>query len=282
MKCNYHTHTDYCDGKASAAVMADQAAALGYKILGFSSHAPLPFPTEWNLQFDRVQDYLAEIAGLAAQWEGRMEILCGMEIDYIRSIWGPQNPYFRSFPLDYRLGAVHYIYHPELPPGRFVAVDMHPDEVRSYIKDWYDNDATKLVQAYYQAMGECIDQGGFDILAHLDLIKSNNARRPLFDEESDWYKDAVMAVVEQLGHKDLIVEINTGGLARSKAVAVYPSGWILKELRQRAVPVCISADAHGPGHYDPWYQAGIEAARQAGYRELCQLNRQGRFTVALE
>ena len=36
------------------------AASQHFTSLGFSSHAPLPFSTAWTMEWDRMEDYLAE------------------------------------------------------------------------------------------------------------------------------------------------------------------------------------------------------------------------------
>ena len=43
MKCNYHTHTTFCDGKASPEETARIAFEKKFDILGFSGHSMYPF-----------------------------------------------------------------------------------------------------------------------------------------------------------------------------------------------------------------------------------------------
>jgi histidinol-phosphatase (PHP family) len=51
-----------------------------------------------------------------------------------------------------------------------------------------------------------------------------------------------------------VVEVNTGGIIRGKIRDTYPSRELLGLLRERSVPVVITADAHHArdlgGHYD--------------------------------
>jgi histidinol-phosphatase (PHP family) len=282
MKFNYHTHSEFCDGSSTAAEFAQTAKELDYSILGFSSHAPLPFATEWNMEKDKVAAYITTIRQLAAHYQQKPVILCGMEIDYIEKLWGPRHDFFAGLELDYCLGAVHYMYHPDLEPERYVAVDMKRKELDSYIKLWYGGDSKILVQSYYNALAQCIQSGGFEILAHLDLIKKNNGDKHLFDPEAAWYRKTVLESLDALDGTDIIVEINTGGLARKKTTEVYPAVWILKELKQRGVQICINADAHRTSHLDCCREAGLEAARLAGYNEMCILDQNGRRTIGLQ
>jgi len=41
--------------------MAEAAFEAGYSLLGFFSHAPLPFDTTWNLKWPRLGDYAATV-----------------------------------------------------------------------------------------------------------------------------------------------------------------------------------------------------------------------------
>lgn len=278
---NYHTHSSYCDGQASPEEMAEAAARGGFDILGFSSHAPLPFPTDWTMPADRLPAYLETIRRLATAWQGRMLILCGLEIDYIPGLCGPAQEPYRSIDLDYRLAAVHYVGQGAEDPSGLVAVDMGYDELRAFIASHCNDDPRRLVEAYYQALSQCVRDGGFDILAHLDLVKKNNSDGRLFDAGSPWYRDAVMLAVDSLEQSELIVEVNTGGLARGKTDQVYPEAWILRELAARKVPVCLNADAHRPEHLASHRQAGMDAIATAGYRRLYYLDRNGRQFQAI-
>ena len=46
---NYHSHSLYCDGRASMEDFVRFALSEGFTSYGFSSHAPLPFSTAWTM-----------------------------------------------------------------------------------------------------------------------------------------------------------------------------------------------------------------------------------------
>ena len=80
MKTNLHTHTTFCDGKASAEEMVLVAIAKGFDELGFSSHS------------DMVADlpaYVAEIRRLQAKYAERIRILCGLEAELAKPFVRP-------------------------------------------------------------------------------------------------------------------------------------------------------------------------------------------------
>ena len=45
---NYHTHTNFCDGKEEPETMVQEAIACGLSVLGFSGHSIYPFASDWD------------------------------------------------------------------------------------------------------------------------------------------------------------------------------------------------------------------------------------------
>jgi histidinol-phosphatase (PHP family) len=267
VRTNYHTHCDFCDGKASASDMAEAAWRAGYAVLGFSSHAPLPFPSTWTLPRERLPAYLAEIGRLKAAWEGRMEILLGLEIDHIAGLVSPRDPAFLE--LDFRIGSTHFI---ELGGGRFT-VDEPAEEFDGNFARYAGGDGSLVWKAYYRSLAEMIAAGGFDIVAHFDLVRKNNTGGRLFDEEDPAYLAAAFEAAAQLRGSGIVAEINVGSMARGKMKSPYPSLPLLKEFRRLGVPITISADAHAPAHLGTHLDAAKDLAKAAGYRSAAVLTK---------
>jgi len=261
--------------------MAEAAYAAGFSILGFSSHAPLPFETEWTMDPDRMADYVRTVRGLGEAYHGRMEILLGLEIDYIEGICGPSDGRFDGLGLDYAIGSIHHVRPPRLGQDTLSTVDDGQDSFDALIAQGYNNDTDALVEDYYQAATACIKAGGFDIFAHFDLIRKNNPNMSRFREDTQRYKAAAMTAVEALAGTGIIVEINTGGMARGKLPTPYPTAWILRELRVRNVEICLNSDAHASAHLLACRDAGLQAAAEAGYDSLTIITTKGRERVPL-
>ena len=68
-KCNFHTHSKFCDGKNTAEEMVLAAIEKGFDVLGFSSHCmhPLnpefykPFDNIWHIPAENIKAYTQEI-----------------------------------------------------------------------------------------------------------------------------------------------------------------------------------------------------------------------------
>lgn len=275
MRANYHTHCEFCDGRATAAEMAAAAFAKGYKVLGFSSHSPLPFPSEGNMELSRLGEYAAEIRRLAVEWKDRgLEILLGLEIEWVEGVSSPRDKVFRELGLDFSIGSVHYV---ELPGADRFAVDFGQDDFAAHAASYAGADVGGAIYGeYYAMLGKLIEAGGFDILGHFDLVKKNNdaasgGKGRWFDESSRGYLRAAFDAASLLAGKDVVVEVNVGGMSRGKVKEPYPSLPILRELRRLDARITFSADAHAPEHLGANLGSAKELALAAGYDAIAVL-----------
>lgn len=261
-KTNYHTHNDLCDGKGKLEEYRSAALSRGFAALGFSSHAPLPYANEWTLDEENLDRYCREVRALPSS--DALEIYLGLEIDYLPGRMGPAEPRWNDLGLDYRIGSVHSV----PVDGRDYSVDGPDEEFLFLWKDHYAGDALALSEEYYRLMGEMVDQGGFQILGHLDLIKKKHDAFGYLDETAPRYREAVTTLLEKMKGGDTILEINSGGIFRGATSEVYPSFWILEQAYERNIPLMINADAHRPEAIDFHLEESRALARKAGFRML--------------
>jgi histidinol-phosphatase (PHP family) len=79
----------------------------------------------------------------------------------------------------------------------------------------------------------------------------------------------------------VIVEINTGGIARGAIDDVYPSRDFLSALNARGAPVMINSDAHSADGLDHSFERARLCAKNSGYAETTYLLGGQRKTRAL-
>ncbi len=255
--------------------MAETALARGYSFLGFSAHGPVPFSTRWNLPWDKAAAYVETVRSLSAMFQPRgMRILLGMETDYAPGITMPDNPAYRPFALDYRIGSVHYI----APPKEGAFTVDEPQEMFAHnVARWCGTDHSRIWKRYWTYMCEMIERGGFDIIGHFDLVKKNNVDGRWFDPEDRQYLAAAFEAVDLAAEKGLVAEINTGSIARGIHHEVYPAPIILRRMYERGLRLTIGDDAHAPSHIGHFQHAAVESALQAGYRSLWYLESPGHW-----
>jgi histidinol-phosphatase (PHP family) len=262
-----HTHTNFCDGQDDIDDICKSAYEKGLASLGFSSHAPLPkdsgLESEWHIKNDKLNAYIDAVLNAKKAWEGRLKIYLGLEIDYIKGIMGPNDARFKQLDLDYCIGSVHYV----IPPNgaKLFTVDGPMEECVQGIQEGFNENGEAYMHAYWEAVNNMIQDGGFDILGHIDLIKKNNQNEDFFSLNSNAYLRAAEKTLDTLIGTSIVAEVNTGGIIRGKTNDCYPSLQILNMMKARNLPVTINADAHRAedviGHYDD----AIETLREAGY-----------------
>lgn len=247
-KYNFHSHTQFCDGRADMAEFAKAAVTSGLTHYGFSPHSPLPFPSPCNMDFEKVDEYIAEFERLKQQYAHRLNLYCAMEIDYIGKEWGPANPYFATLPLDYSIGSVHFIPSAE----GMIDVDGRFETFKKKMERYFDNDIRGVVESFYAQTNDMISAGGFDIIGHFDKIGHNAAHFSPGIEEEKWYEALVQNTIDNIIASGVTVEINTKALADHHRF--FPSQKYWKRLVDAGVTIVVNSDAH--------YPALIDAGRQ--------------------
>ena len=262
---NFHSHTQFCDGRESMARMAGQALACGMKHYGFTPHSPIPLPSSCNMSALAVPDYVAEFQRLKELYAGRLNLYLSMEIDYLGDRWGATNPYFDTIPLDYRLSSVHFV---STPDGeREVDVDGRPQNFRAKMVEHFDNDIRYVVDSFYARTLAMIEKGGFDILGHFDKIGFNASSFSPGIENEPWYRRHIDNVIDAVRATDIIVEINTkaypapvGATPDQESVyepRLFPSPDVIRRLVSAGLPLVVNRDAH--------YSSRITAGRAAAF-----------------
>ncbi len=263
---NYHSHSLFCDGKSTPEDFITAALAKGFYAYGFSSHAPVPFPSHWNMDVSRLDDYLNEVNRLRSAYAGRIQIYTGLEVDYIDGYWGFGSSGLKDKKLDYVIGSVHYIN--RFPDGSFLCFDGHPDAFFRGIEVLYHNDFRMAMTRYYQSLRSMVEKEQPDIIGHLDKIKMHNAVRPYFSEEDSWYRDQVEETLGLIAQKGCILEVNTRGYYKHNPPMLYPGKWVLERAFDHKIPVILSSDAHHPEEIDTGFSFATGLLKDIGYRSL--------------
>ncbi len=249
---NFHSHTEFCDGREPMSVMASQAFAQGMKHYGFTPHSPICVPSTCNMASEDVAAYWAEFLRLKELYEGRMDLYFSMEIDYLGDKWGATHPFFADIPLDYRLSSIHFI--PAMTTGEEVDVDGSPASFAGKMERYFDGDIRYVVDSFFGRTLEMIGRGGFDMIGHFDKIGFNADSFSRGIESEPWYRRHIDNVVDALAESDIVVEVNTKAVmppvgatpeaAASYVPRVFPSPDTIRRLVRAGVPLAVNSDAH--------------------------------------
>lgn len=268
-KFNFHTHSNFCDGKNSIEEMCQAAIDRGLEILGFSSHAPVPFKNEWSMSFSHVQEYQDKIKVVQELHKGKLQVFKGLEADYIPNRTVPFADWYRMLRLDYLIGGIHFV--AIEGSDALWSIDGPVEPYDEGLQLHFQGNIQKAVHAYYSQMRDMVTEEKPDVVAHLDKITMHNAGRYFTDEEA-WYKAEVHETLETIARHGTIVEINTRGLYRRKHTDFYPSVSIIQQCVQMGIPLTISTDAHASDECDKGFELATDAILRCGGRHIMYLH----------
>lgn len=264
---NYHSHCNYCDGKAPLEDFILSAIEKGFSSYGISSHAPLPFPTRWTMNKEDVPAYLAEAGALKEKYASRIELYIGMEIDYLNEESNPSVSFFRELPLDYRIGSVHLL---EAEDGTVVDTDTTKEKFKERLDKYFGGDLKSTVLHYYRNLMRMVESGGFDIVGHADKISYNADYCEPGVLEQTWYKEIIGECFSLIAERSLMVEINTK--AYKNLGVFYPNKALFPLLKEKHIPVMVNSDAHYPELINDARPEAFAALREAGIYTVMELH----------
>jgi histidinol-phosphatase (PHP family) len=263
---NHHTHTTFCDGSHPPADYVKAAIEQNFSVLGFSSHAPLPFENTFALREERVDEYCSTIRSLSYQFASQLEIHLSMEIDFIPGLLEDFAWWKKRANLDYVIGGVHLL----VPPAheRLWFIDGPKREIFDEgLQNLFGNDIRLAVKTYFDQMSQMIVQQQPDVIAHLDKIKMHNQER-FFSVNDAWYLDLLNHTLDLIKEKGCIVEVNTRGIYKGRCNELFPDLSTLQKIRELNIPVTLSSDAHAPEDLSKEYPHALEVIKAAGIKEL--------------
>lgn len=241
-----------------------------FRAYGFSSHAPLPFETFWNMSKEDLPEYLMEIERLKRKYAGRIELYVGLEIDYLDESYNASIPYFRNLPLDYRIGSIHFL--PVAQPlaeRNMMCIDGPFRDYERAVDAHFDGEIRRLVARYFSSTLRMIEAGGIDIVGHVDKIYMNGQRCGGFDRQADWFRKPLEECLHLIAEKGLMVEVNTKNLVKRRET--YPHAGYLPRLRELGIPVMVNSDCHYPDLVNDGRAEAFALLKEAGFRTTREL-----------
>lgn len=250
---NAHTHTQFGDGKSTAEEIVCRALELDFVSLGFSEHADAEIPVDWKA-------YISEIDRLKAAYGDRLCIRMGIELDRLSDV-DPSR-------FDYCIAANHYF----LEDGDLAAIDGDPDRLEAWVNRHLNGNWVRACERYFDEYAAFIEACAPTFIAHFDLIVKSNRARHWFDEESEAFLAPAREALSRVIHASDVLELNTGGIARSRQPAPYPALPLLKHWRALGGRVIVNSDCHRAFQLDAWFDRAPEYLREAGFTHVMQLS----------
>ena len=222
LRVNLHTHTTRC-GHASGAdrEYVEAAIAAGFRVLGFSDHAPMPFAdgheSGFRVPIARLDDYVSSLRALRREYAADIDILIGFECEYYPDTFGRFLDLVAPYGLDYLILGQHFITG-EPGPSSF-APTADP----------------ALLRLYFDTVLAGLETGRFLYVAHPDNLP--------FTGDDAAYAAVVRPFLRRVKELAIPLEINRLGLQDHRN---YPSERFFRLCAEVGNSVVVGVDAHAP------------------------------------
>lgn len=259
IQCDYHMHTPLCrhaSGPMEAYI--EHAIELGLREIGFSDHNPLPRGLAANVRMreDELDYYISRVLDLRFQYRGKIDVLLGLELDYLEGLEGYLEQQVTKYPWDYVIGSIHFL------------------DAECRVGSWpraFGGSTADLYARYFELMGNLVRSGLCDIIAHFDVPKRAGHRA----EQAD---DKLRTILDEVKRADLCVEINTSGYRHPELPTPepYPGLAIVEQLLAHGVPLTVNSDAHAPDQVGLRFGDIESFLRRKGCKRLAKFDQRKR------
>ncbi|AIQ43470.1 histidinol-phosphatase [Paenibacillus sp. FSL R7-0297] len=269
MNFDLHTHHFRC-GHADGSIRdyIEAGITAGLDVIGISDHTPY-FGSPSEQAFPRIAmakselvHYVEEVLALQKEYEGRIDVLLGIESDYFPEHAELYRKTLAAYPFDYVIGSVH-------------SVDGNSIFNKSRWKGLGPKQKLEAKAEYYRLIAESARSGMFQILGHIDAMKGNY---PQFSEISAPREiDEALSAISECG---LAIEINTSG-GTKLCGGWYPSDEILERALHFGVEVSFGSDAHKPSRVADQRNNVAVRLKEIGFKHWVYYKRREKITVGL-
>lgn len=250
-----HTHHERCNhAEGSITEYIEAAIDKGIDIIGISDHSPF-FYSDKDALYPNIamkksdfENYVREVLLLKEKYKGKIEILLGIESDYFPKFIKLYTDKYKAYPFDYIIGSVHFI------DGISVFDTNHWNQLSRKEK-------IEQKQLYYQLIQQSAKSGLFQILGHIDVMKT------LHNDFLSLPNKMVDDTLKIISNRGIAIEVNTSG--EFKGCGWYPATDVLERAYYYKVDVTFGSDAHTPERVGDQFHAVNDVLKEIGYEKWC-------------
>ncbi|MGF1572195.1 MAG: histidinol-phosphatase [Sumerlaeia bacterium] len=265
---DYHNHTVICrHATGSIDEYLERATQLGIREFGFAEHSPWMIQVDERKlcpseqEFDEYIQILLNRQQIYNGKNGKPLIKIGIEADWVPERLAEARAFIAKYPFDYVYGSVHHL--PDPTTEEMVTV-------------WHftSNDWDSMYTRYFTAVGELVQSGMCDILAHLDVIR-RSCKVP--EKGVLPYLEPIIPLIKESG---VAVEINASGRDH-KNKDFFPCPEVLKRLIAEEVPITFGSDGHMPNHVGRYAADVVEYFVACGGKEYVRFEKREKIPTPI-
>ncbi|MFS0554838.1 histidinol phosphate phosphatase domain-containing protein [Brevibacillus sp. 179-C9.3 HS] len=199
------------------------------------------------------------------RWEDEgIDLRVGIEMDYFSGGEDTLRHVINQYPWDVCMGAVHFLEGWGYP-------------IQDAQERFSRQELIGLYSRYFDKLEQAIESQLFDVIAHIDGIKSFGARP---DETAllPYYQ----RVARALRRRGMATEINTGYGLSKQLREFSPSYRFLEILFQNEVPITLASSATAPDHVGQQLDEARLQLKRVGYTHFAVFEKRKRSMLALD
>lgn len=271
---DWHTHNKLCHhATGTIEDYIRKAIKIKLRTIGISDHFPYEFLSnieripyeDYAITLPEIETYLSTTEALRHKYQEDISVRIGFEIDYFKNQESALNNHLKPVKdrLDYILGSIHILNFFDGKGAWGFDDSRFRDDYKSYGVD-------RVYLFYYQSLRKMIssEHFDFDIIAHFDLPKKFND----IPKNEELVFNEAMKVLTLIKKRDIVMEINTGGL-RKDCREQYPSAQIIEEMYSLDIPILLGSDAHNPQDIAWKFNKMLKMLKKIGYNQLIHFHK---------
>jgi histidinol-phosphatase (PHP family) len=255
---DFHVHESYSSDAplATPERYCRVAERRGIDEICFTTHLILTGPdVQHGISPEKIPSYLRDIE--AAQENTDVTLRAGLEIDWFPEVEREIDEILDEYPLDYVLGALHYV--------RGIDIGSRRQSPSFFL----GKELVDALDIYFEEWGKAAESGLFDVMAHPDYFRkylSLTHEMPVSFEE---YGSKVHDALDSLRSHGVGIGVNASGY-RHGIGDHYPIKGFLRAAREAGIDtVVVGSDCHTVGDLGRNTLTAAHRLKREGFDYVC-------------
>ncbi|MBN8209527.1 histidinol-phosphatase HisJ [Bacillus sp. NTK071] len=244
-----HVHSPFCPHGTTDPLedYVEEAIKFGYKGMTFTEHAPLPknftdpVPNkDSGMTEKKLGEYLQAVQQLKRTYDGKIEIKCGLEIDYIEGFEDETKQFLQTVgpQLDDAILSVHFIKHGD----QYTCLDYSPNAFKQLVESL--GSIESVHRKYYDTVLKSV-QANLGLykptrIGHITLANKFQKEFPFIGR----FQTEISSLLDEVKNCGYSLDYNGAGTVKPLCEEPYPPNWVIKEAINREIPLVYGSDAH--------------------------------------
>jgi histidinol-phosphatase (PHP family) len=255
---DFHVHESYSSDAplATPERYCRVAERRGIDEICFTTHLILSGPdVQHGISPEKIPSYLRDIE--AAQENTDVTLRAGLEIDWFPDVEREIEVVLDEYPLDYVLGALHYV--------RGIDIGSRRQAPSFFL----GKELADALDIYFEEWGKAAESGLFDVLAHPDYFRKYLSLTHEMPASFEEYGCKVHDALDSLSSHGVGIGVNASGY-RHGIGDHYPIKGFLRAAREAGIDtVVVGSDCHTVGDLGRNTLTAANRLKREGFDYVC-------------